>query len=358
MTLLSPALDDAWIRMRLSAKDRATFYRSLSLLLKNGVILQKALEKIYMVESGFGEHPNRPKCLMINDILMHVRDGRSFSEAIAHWAPPMEASLIAAGDASGDMDTAFRDVLDLHASRSLLMKTFFTKVPYPIVLFIAAGAMLVSLAANQVPPMLSIAPLEFWSGAGWALIVVSTFVQSWWPYLLGAAVAITVAVGVSLPRATGELRYRLDKFGPWKAYRQFTGAMFLKSYATMVKNQIKQKSALELLTDKATPYLRERLRATLVGINMGRNFGESLRYAEYDFPDPEAIAYIELLSDLEGFEVALTQYASEWMESAVERVSRFLNVFFVASLLAVGCVAAMTVLSSQQMTEVSRRMNQ
>ncbi|MBV6855882.1 type II secretion system F family protein [Xanthomonas euvesicatoria] len=357
MELFSPATQLKLARARLGAPDRARFYRELALLLGNNVLLADALERIHGVATMFGKKPNAPKALMVKDMMNQVAEGRSLAQALGQWAPAMETSLIAAGEASGDIRSAFRDVLDLHESRSLLTKTFLVKVPYPILMYLAAGAMLVSMAKNQVPPMLSIAPIEEWTGASRLMIHAATAVDASWPYLLALAAVVAGFVIWSLPMLTGNIRYYLDKFGPWKAYRNFAGAMFLKSYATMVRNQIKQQDALLLLSSKATPYLRERIDGALMGISMGKNFGASLRRSDYDFPDPEAIAYIELLSDLEGFDAALANFATDWLETAVSKISAVLNLFFYSSILFIAALGAVTVISSQQMTSVAQTLN-
>lgn len=357
MTLLSPALDDKLTRLRVSTDMRAQLYDEISAMLENGTPLSEILEKAYEIACTVGSGARSPRAVMLYELKQSTAAGRplAFSSALKRWAPPMEHALIAVGEQTGDLVNAFQHVRFLHDKRGDLVKTFMLKVPYPIFLFLGAGAMLWSISSEQIPQMLSIAPESEWSGAAWLLIQLAQGTTSYGLYLLAAVVAITAAIIWSLPNWTGDLRYRVDNFGPWKAYRQVQGALFMLSYSSLVVAGVNQDEALELLIGNASPYLAERLMATRMGVASGRNLGEALRLAEYNFPDPQANAYIEMLADLDRFPHALLRYARKWMDRTTSNISAFLNAFFVAGILAVAALGAVTISSTGQMTEISKK---
>jgi type II secretory pathway component PulF len=355
MPLLSPALDDKLMRMRVSTDMRAQLYDEIAAMLENGKSLNETLAKAYEIACTVGSGARSPKAVMLYELKQATGAGKPFSSALKRWAPMMEYTLIAVGEETGDLLGAFKHVQFMHEKRGELVKTFILKVPYPVLLFVGAGAMLWSMSVEQIPQMLQIAPESEWSGSAWLLIQLAHLTTSYGLYAIAAVVLVITATIVSLSRWTGDLRYRADKFGPWKAYRQVQGAMFMLSYATLVAAGVNQDEALAMLIRNASPYLAERLNAARLGIARGRSFGQALRLAEYDFPDTEANAYIEMLSDLDGFPAALLKYSRKWMDRTVGRINAFLNVFFVAGILAVAGLGLIAITSTQQMTEITKK---
>lgn len=355
MPLLSPALDDKLMRLRVSTEMRAQLYDEISAMLENGKSLGETLDKAYEIACTVGSGASSPKAVMLYELRQATGAGKPFSSALKRWAPLMEYTLIAMGEETGKLLEAFKHVQFMHEKRGELLKTFVLKVPYPVLLFVGAGAMLWSISDQQVPQMLSIAPESEWTGMAWLLIQMAQATTSYGLYLVALIVGVVALIGWSLPRWTGDWRYRFDNLGPWKAYRKVQGAMFMLSYATLVSAGKNQDDALELLIRHATPYLNERLRATRLGIARGKSFGQALRQAEYDFPDPEANAYIEMLSDLDGFAEALLKYSRKWMERTVGHISAFLNAFFIGGILTIAALGFVTVASTNQMTEITKK---
>ncbi|WP_049396865.1 type II secretion system F family protein [Stenotrophomonas maltophilia] len=355
MVLLSPALSDKLVRLQVTTSVRAQLYEEISAMIQNGKSLNETLSKAYEVTCQYGAGAGSARAQFIYELKQAAAAGKKFSGALKRWAPPMETTLIAVGEGTGDLVKAFENVRFMHESEGEITSTFVTKVPYPVALFVATVGMLWMLADQQVPQMLAIAPQEAWSGPAGLMIHLAQATQAY-SVPVGAAIVLgVIAVAVSLPRWTGSLRHRFDRFGPWAVYRRVQGSQFLLSYATLVNAGVSQDRALEQLIGEASPYLHERLSAARLGIARGRSFGEALRKAEYDFPDPEANAYIEMMSDLDGFAPALLDYSKRWMKRTVKRVGSVLNAFFFASILGVASIAALTAVSSFQMTEVAKK---
>lgn len=336
-------LDHWWIKTQVYATLRGRIYKMLALLLDNNVLLVDALGEMYAVISHDGKKPNRPGAVMLYECRQMVSEGHSFASAIKKWVSEEEGALIAAGEKSGNLREAFKDALGLIATRKKIIGAVVGKSIYPVMLLAVLCYLLYIVSTKLVPSLTSAAPPEVWTGAARLLYLTSEFVTGFGVLTLGIFVAVVVAIGLSFARLTGTLRYRLDKFPPWSIYRLVTGAIFLQNVAVLIRSGVKLHDALLLLTDNANPYLRERVDAAIHGTTKGLNLGEALEAAEFDFPDREAVKYIRLLANREGFDRALSNFSEEWIEVSVTKVQVAMNLFFIATLLGVGAFAGMIV---------------
>jgi len=335
--------DDWFIKVQLTPEIRRRIYRTLALLLDNNVLLVDALGDMYAVMSEDGKKPKRPAAAMLYECRQVVSEGHTFSEAIRKWVSPTEAALIAAGEKSGNLRGAFADAMALIDTTRQIRKAVVGGSAYPLFLIGILCYALFIVANKLVPSLAQAAPPELWTGAARLMYLTSQFVTHFGIFAISALVVLVVAILVSLPRLRGTQRFWLDKVAPWSIYRMIVGAVTLQNIAVLIRSGIKQHDALELIADNATPYLRERIEAALHGTTKGLNLGQAFEEAEFDFPDREAVKYIRLLANRDGFDRALSNFAGEWIEISIKKVEVAMNVFFIATLLGVGACAGMIV---------------
>ncbi len=332
-------------RMMVSARDRASMYQKLVVLLDNNVLLVGALQELFDVYSQDGRRVGG-----VATFLQHCRrtvaNGRAFSEAVAPWVSPVEASIIAAGERSGTLREAFKDATDLITGVSKIKWLVVGGTIYPALLAGVIGYILYIIQGKLVPSLEKVAPPETWPGAAAVMYDLSRFTSNFGIPLVVFSIALIVAAIVSLPRLTGNLRYHLDRVPPWSVYRQVQGSTLLLTVGTLIKSGIKLHDALLLLRENANPYLTERLDAVILGTTKGLNFGEALEAAEFRFPDIESIRFVRILARREGFDTSLINYAREYRELVVTRVKATMVLFFVAGLFGAGACAGLIVFAS------------
>lgn len=316
-----------WLRKQITTRHRARMYRTLVLLLRSNVRLIDALTKMHVVYSDYGKNPKAPMAQLVLACRETVGEGRPFRAAIKDWVSVEEAALIAAGEESGDLKRAFEDAIKLVATKNRLTAAIAEGTVQPAVYTGLLAYMMYTTSTQVVPEFARLAPVETWEGSAKAMHIMSIFTVTYGWLTLGVVLALVVAVHHSLPRLTGNWRYRLERIPPWSIYRVLVGAPWMQTIAVMNRAGIPLIKALAVTRATATPYLRERIDGTKGGLIQGVNLGVALRDAAYDFPDREAIGYIELLAGVPGFDTALEDYAAEWTDLALDRVNKAATVF-------------------------------
>ncbi|MDC9654337.1 type II secretion system F family protein [Xanthomonas perforans] len=341
-------------RARRDAKMRARVYRELDVLLRNGVSMDESLAKIHQIASDFGRSPNSPKAVMVADL--RSRPGEDFQVSIARWAPPLEATMIGIGFQTGKMSDSFAAVDLLLKKRSELRETCIKLIPYPVVLVAMTLVMLVNINNDMTPALLAMAPASEWKGAAALLMLLGKIASAIWMPLAAVMAGLAIAIPVAFPRLTGDIRYRLEVFGPFKYYRIIVGAFTLYTYSVLVHRGVPENDALKQLLATSNPYLRERLVAILRGTGNGRNIGTALREADFNFPDKESIAYVELLAGKTGFAAALSDFSKEMLSDYINRLKEWLVLIATVCLLFAIGVSALNALSAFEINSVSRSM--
>lgn len=341
------AVHQWWAKATLGAAKRAEIYSTLAMLLDNNVLLSDALAELYAVHSDDGRRTT-PVATLLYECRQSVSEGRTFAYAIRPWVSPIEASLIAAGEQSGNLRGAFTDAIDLIQGNAQIKSAVLGGSIYPAILALMLGFMLWIIQHELVPPLVAVAPPELWTGAARLMYLVSQFTTNYGVVALTLLLATGIASIASLPRLTGDLRYHLERVPPWSIYRAVIGATTLLSIGTLIRNGVKLHDALLLLSENANPYLRERLDAVILGTTKGLNLGEALDAAEYDFPDREVVKLLRVLASRDGFDRALMNYATEWRDNTTKKVKAAMNVFFIVAIMGVGACAVMIVLAGTE----------
>lgn len=349
-TLLLNA-EDRFIKYQFDAKARLNFYRVLGRLLRNGVLIKDALDDMYRVASEEGQRPRLPKAVILHECQTAIAEGTLLSNALERWIGHQEASLIAAGEVSGKLAEALDDAAHYVRSKKGVAGAVAQIVAYPSVLGGLICVLLNIVAVKLVPKFSMTSDPSTWEGSARVLYVLSELVNRFGVGLGISVVISIVAAVVTLGRFRGPARVYLDNVPPWSVYRILHGSSFLMNVAVLVASGTKLADALVALMTHANPYLRERIEAVSYGVKMGSNFGAALRKAGYNFPDEEAIQFIEMIAGRDGFEIAMKEYAKEWLDDSVDRIKTMASVIFNALMLVITVlvsVIAMGIFSIEQ----------
>lgn len=345
-------LNDWFLKVQFNSSVRAQIYDTLTMLLENNVLLVDALGEMYAVVSDDGKKPKRVAAMMLYDCRQMVAEGHSFSTAITKWVSEEESALIAAGEKAGNLRGAFADALSLIDTRKKMRDAVIVKGLYPFFLVITSVYLLHIISTKLVPSLESAAPPETWTGAARMMYLTSEYVTHYGLVTAVFLISSAIAIAVSLPRLTGNLRFYLDKLPPWSIYRMVTGAVLIQNIAVLIRSGVKLHDGLLLLSANANPYLRERIDAAILGTTKGLNLGEALEAAEFDFPDREAVKFIRVLASRDGFDRGLANFSKQWIEVSIRKVQVAMNVFFFVTLLLVGLLAGMTVTASTEIQTI------
>ena len=176
-------------KYKFKTKDLAFMCRQLSSMLTAGISLVRSLHILYTQEE------NKKAKSALQEIYEDVQKGRSFSEAIQARPgvfPLLFVSMVAAGEASGNLDVIMTRVADYYLNQNKINNQIKGALIYPIVLmflligvffglFIFIMPQFRSLAGDDIPPLSK------------AMFAISDFlIPYWWTIILGVVVIVVV----------------------------------------------------------------------------------------------------------------------------------------------------------------------
>lgn len=354
MSILSfvEVVNHHWHRMNFDAKRRKRIYKSIAVMMKNEVPLQKALFRLYEIYSNNGKKKNNSVAIILLNCYQAVGSGDSLGTALGRWIPHHEASMLRAGEKGSRLIAQLNDLIDVLNTQGKMKGSIIKAVAYPIVLIISLGYLLYFIAYKLIPPFTKMSNPDSWEGNAKLLYVVSMFVTNHGVALIIAVTSFVLLIIASLPYSFGTLRIWLDRVPPYSIYRTVMGASFLLSLSALVSSGVKLHVALAEIMQKSSPWYKERVHAALFGINSGVKFGDALANSGYDFPDREAIQFIKAISDGGKLELVLNDYAREWLEESVTKVDTMSSIIFNVGIALVGGAIVFVTLGMNDMANM------
>lgn len=221
-------------------RDITFFTRQLSDLLEAGLTLMRALNVI----QDQTENPRLQEIL--GDIVSHVRDGKSFSDALAVYPkvfPPIYVSMVRSGEVGGILGGVLARLADFSEKEEELQGKVRAAMAYPaliclvgmgtvavLLIFVVPKLVLLFQDVGQVLPL----PTQI-------LIAVSNGVAKyWWVALLIAALGGFLGRRQSLPQgarlAIDRIKLRLPVWG--SLIKKVEIARFARSLATLLSHGV------------------------------------------------------------------------------------------------------------------------
>lgn len=202
-------------KYKFKTADLAFICRQLASMLTAGISLVKSLHILYTQEE------NKKAKAVLLEIYEDVQKGKSFSEAVQSRPgvfPNLFVSMVAAGEASGNLDVIMTRVADYYLSQNKTNNKIKSATTYPMVLLVLLLAMFVGmftlilpmfrdLAGDDIPPLSA------------AMFSISDFIINYWWILLIILVLIifTISIVIKIPSVRfkfDEVKIKLPKVGP------------------------------------------------------------------------------------------------------------------------------------------------
>ena len=202
-------------KYKFKTKDLAFICRQLASMLTAGISLVRSLHILYSQEE------NKKAKAALLEIYEDVQKGRSFAEAVQARPgvfPLLFVSMVAAGEASGNLDAIMTRVADYYLNQNKTNNQIKSALIYPIVLmcllvgvffglFIFIMPMFRDLAGDDLPPLSA------------AMFAISDFlIPYWWTIILGVGIIVLV---IHFLRKTpwfslwfDEVKVKMPKVGP------------------------------------------------------------------------------------------------------------------------------------------------
>lgn len=268
------------ILYRIKRKEAGIFARQLGTLLGAGIPLNEALSDI----SDQTENPHLRK--IIQEMKQQVIEGRSLSEAINQHTnvfPPVYASMIRVGEATGNYEPTLKRLADLEERNEELKARAITAMIYPMFMLLISVGVVFFLMTSVVPQL-----SDLFSGFKAELPLITRLViglskifsSLWYVMILAAFGGIYAFVRY---RSTKEGRHKTDKmimripfFG--SLLRRIQVGLFCRNLGILVESQVPLLDALKIVSGTVTNSIFvDELTAAIQQIKEGSSLRESLK---------------------------------------------------------------------------------
>ena len=243
---------------------RAAFYYDLGATLQDRVPLVTTLNKYHTRARS-----RKPTTALMYLTMLRGLQMGSLSQALSGIASPVEQTLIDATQASGDATMAEGLVfMSMTVEKTdAMVSTMRKAVAYPLTLLTMFLAMMVGFAVTAVPILAEMMPPEKWPLLGRMLYSVSMVITNYGVWIGLLLVSLITAFLVALPRWTGPVRMRLDRYLPFSIYRDYASSLLLISLSSMMRSGVSLRSALERSMKFSSPWLRWHIRKIMANLS-------------------------------------------------------------------------------------------
>jgi type II secretory pathway component PulF len=257
-------------------KNRADLYYDIATSLEDRVPLFTTFRKY----EARARRRKPGEALVYLDMLRGLSSG-SMTKAFKNIAPSSELLMIDALQSAGDVKMAEGlKFLSQTAEKTDAMAAAAAKaVKYPLSMLVVFAAMLTGFSLHIVPILTTMLAPEKWPLLGRILYTISQLITNYGLYSFFFLVATALAFIYSLPRWHGRSRQIMDKFLPYRFYRDYSGAMLVVSLSMLLRSGVSLRSALDRSMTFSTPWMRfhiRRILKTLANANTP-NFGEAFK---------------------------------------------------------------------------------
>ena len=313
-------------RNRVRTKHRVIFSRQLSTLISAGLPLVQSLNTV--------REQTQSKALkeVIGEVVNDVEAGSTLSDAMARHPRVFNnvfTSLVAAGEASGTLDTSLERLSSQQEKDAELVAKVRGALIYPsIVLLVLVGvvAFMLTTVLPQVKSLYEGLPGAELPLVTKILLAVSTFIINyWWVILLVLGIAAFFSVRWARTpagqRIVDELKMRVWPFGP--LFKKLYMARFARTGATLIGSGVPMIKMLTTTADAVGNVLvSESIHKAIEQVKGGKALSDSLEGDPY-FLDlvPDMIKIGEQSGQIEGMMGKVADYYEREVDDQIRAIS-------------------------------------
>lgn len=301
---------------------RKAFYRHLSVQSAQGIPVERALE-------GFLPRLRRKKnhyvATIVASVARRFRDGQTLADALHGYVPVDELAVIRSGELGGTLPDAL-ELIITSSDRVARVQNAIRQAAFAPGIYIAATfGMVWVLGRYVIPDLQHVLPARRAQGSVAILYALGDFATSWWALLpLVLAVLLIAWLAWAMPNWTGKGRISVERFFPFSFYRDTNGFRWLMSFTSLLGSGMPDVQILDLQTQNASPWLRQRMRAFHMAMINGQSFSGALlershERVPYGFPNPDIVDDIASLDGFPDFHTKIQLLAREWARDLEEK---------------------------------------
>lgn len=344
-----------------NAKDKATFFRLMSIMINAGIPLIKSLDTV-------SEQTTNVKMRnAIFEIARSVEKGGSFSDALENYTNIFSDShvgMIRSGEASGQLNQTLKQLaIEVEKNASIVRKVKGAMM-YPMFIMIVMLAVISGMMIFVVP---KIAEIFLQSGKELPMLTrvvigMSDFMQARWPLVFGGIVGVVLAV-IGARRteqgkyATDWILIKIPIFG--ELLKKSILARFSRSLSNLLSSGIPIIQGLKInAKGLGNAVYQKRVEMACEDISRGIPLGESLRDSP-EFPNMmvQMISVGEQTAQLDNIATKVAEYYEDEVDTVVNSLSKVLEPLILVVIgVTVGGIIGAIMMPIIQMTQISGSM--
>ncbi len=315
---------------RVKAKDRVLFSRQMSTLINAGLPLVQSLHSV------LDQTESKPLKVVINQLITDVEGGAALSVAMAKHKDVFNQvfiSLVAAGEASGTLDTALERIAIQQEKDADIIAKVRGAMVYPIIVLIVMLAVVTFMLVKVLPQVQML--YTAFPGANLpvetrVLLSTSHFViKDWWIVIL-LLVAIIFALSRYARTVTGRRVYDTLKLRmpPVAAlFRKMYMARFARTGSTLVAAGVPLLQVLTVTSDAVSNVLvQDSIKKASDKVKGGKSLSDSLQGDPNFLPlVPNMIHIGEESGSLEKMLAKCADYYEKEVDEAIKNISTIIE---------------------------------
>jgi general secretion pathway protein F len=303
---------------RPSSADVAVVTRQLATLVRAGVPLVESIGAL--VDQVEKESLVR----VLTAVAENLKEGTAFADALSQHPkvfPPLYINMVAAGEASGTLETVLERLADFMEGQARLKGKLISALAYPVLMTIIAAILVAALMVGVVPKVTSMfeslqQELPWYTAL---LIFVSQTLASYWWLILGCLVGIIYGFRRWRSTPAGRLKWdrfllRVPIFG--RLNLLVAVARFSRTLSTLLASGVALLSAMDIVKSVlGNAQLETVVKDAISSIREGESIADPLRRSGYF---PPMVTHMIAVGERSGQLEQMLQNVSRTYEADIE----------------------------------------
>ncbi|WP_343209824.1 type II secretion system F family protein [Anaerolentibacter hominis] len=311
----------SFLKRKVKVRDMCVFCRQFVTLMTAGVNVVRALQML--------EEQTEGKLLRrtIHEIRVDVEKGFTLAASMEKHEDvftTLFVSMVAAGEASGNLEGAFEQMANQYEKSAKLRATVVKAMIYPIIVLVVTIVIVIVLTSWIVPKFVDLLGEMDTDMPGYTMFIVgfSKWMAKYWIFVVLGLAALFVAVRVYFQTETGRrikarMAMRMPIFG--KLTVKNACAQFSRSFSSLIASGVGLIEALEIVARSMTNAMYEDvIRHTATQVSKGTPMAEPLSKSKIF---PPMVCNMVSIGEETGAIVQMLKTVAEYYEEEVEQTT-------------------------------------
>ena len=331
------------------AKDRVLFARQLSTLINAGLPLVQSLRTVQR------QTTNKSMQAIIGELVTDIEAGMNFSDALEKKPQVFSkvfTSLVAAGEASGTLDTTLERLANQQEKDAEIMAKIKGAMIYPlivIVVMVAVVSFMLITVLPQVKTLYDGLPGTKLPLVTQVLLTISQFVINYWWVVILIVIAIAFATSrwintLGGKRVIDKLKMKMPPFA--SLFMKMYMARFARTGSTLVASGVPLIQMLEITGDSVNNmYIKQSLDTAISKVKGGKSLADALDGDPYFLElVPNMLRIGEQSGSIEDMMAKTADYFEKEVDNQIKAISTIIEPLLMVVLGVVALVIVFAVL--------------